>query len=158
MVHAFLGNTIRPILWYCMSFSFEWGNSSAFELYQCIICNVENDSKTTVLFYIEFPKCTRYNFKWKYLCVTYDRSVVYYRYDTNICRNFCFLSEFSYKELLLKRNLLNQVEVITFMLSVAVMNWLIVTEYLCRRCPWICSVCRSPTPVLFNPFKTFHRI
>jgi hypothetical protein len=37
------------------------------------------------------------------------------------------------------------------------MTWLTITEYLCNKWPWVCSVCRNNNPVL-SPFMTYHRV
>jgi hypothetical protein len=37
------------------------------------------------------------------------------------------------------------------------MTWLTVTEYLCHKLPWICSVCRDHNPGL-SFFMTSHRV
>jgi hypothetical protein len=39
--------------------------------------------------------------------------------------------------------------------TVATMTWLAVTEYLCHKWPWICSICRKHNPVLVS-FMTNH--
>ena len=36
-----------------------------------------------------------------------------------------------------------------------VMTWLTITEYLCHKWPWMCSVCRNQNQALF-PFMTYH--
>ena len=40
---------------------------------------------------------------------------------------------------------------------VASMTWLTITEYLCHRCPMICSFFRTRKPALFSSFMTYSR-
>ena len=35
----------------------------------------------------------------------------------------------------------------------ATMTWLTVTEYLCHKWPWICSICRKQFPLLFHSWS-----
>jgi len=47
----------------------------------------------------------------------------------------------------------SEVEVIT---TVATITWLTVTEYLCHKCPQMCSLCRTHSRVL-SSFMNYHR-
>jgi hypothetical protein len=69
--------------------------------------------------------------------------------------------DFLDRKLLLTRNLLNELVKLKKSslksFTVGTITWLTVREYLCHKCPRICSVCRNHYPVP-SSFMTYHRV